>query len=123
MAYVPDVRRVYVGVRKLLRAGGTYRVEFTNPAAEFVDHEDWDGKGYRVTKPYDERMRRREDGVIEFRHHLKDIFNGLVEAGFSIQRVEEAPRHRRQDADAKPGSWEHWLTYFAPFAVVARAAR
>lgn len=123
MAYVPDVRQVYAEVRRLLRAGGTYRVEYTNPAAEFVDYEDWDGEGYRVTKPYAERVRRRDDGVIEFRHHLGDIFNGLVEAGFSIRHVEEAPHYRRQHADAKPGSWEHWLTYFASFAVVARAER
>jgi len=121
MAYVPDVRQVYVEVRKLLKAGGAYRVEYTNPAAEFVDHEEWDGKGYPVTKPYAERMRRRDDGVIEFRHHLKDIFNGLVEAGFSIKHVEESQSYRRQNADVKPGSWEHWLTYFAPFAIVARA--
>lgn len=121
MAYVPDVRRVYAEVRRLLRASGTYRVEYTNPAVEFVDSEDWDGEGYRVTKPYAERVRRRGDGVIEFRHHLSDIFNGLVEAGFSIRHVEESPHHRRQSADAEPGSWEHWLTYFATFAVVASA--
>lgn len=123
MAYVPDVRRVYAEVRRLLRHGGTYRVEFTNPAVEFVDCADWDGAGYRVTRPYAERSRRRDDGVTEFRHHLSDIFNGLVEAGLSVRRVEEAPHYRRQDPDARPGSWEHWLTYFAHFAVVAEAAR
>ena len=119
MAYVPDVRRVYAEVRRLLRPGGAYRVEFTNPAVEFVDFADWDGEGYRVTRPYAETMRRRDDGVIEFRHHLTDIFNGLVEAGMSIRHVEEAPHHRTQRADAQPGSWEHWLTYFVRFAVVA----
>ena len=122
MAYVPDVRRVYAEVRRLLRPGGKYRVEYTNPAVEFVDCADWDGVGYRITKPYAERVRRRDDGVIEFRHHLSDIFNGLVEAGLSIRQVEEAPHYRRQRADAQPGSWEHWLTYVAHFAVVAEAA-
>lgn len=123
MAYVPDVRRVYAEVRRLLRPGGAYRVEFTNPAVEFVDCADWDGDGYRVTKPYAERVRRRDDGVVEFRHPLGDIFNGLVEAGLSIRRVEEAPHYLQQHADALPGSWEHWLAYFAHFAVVAEAAR
>jgi SAM-dependent methyltransferase len=121
MAYVPDVRRVYAGVRRLLRPGGAYRVEYTNPAVEFVDCADWDGEGYRVTRPYAERVRRRADGVIEFRHYLSDIFNGLIEAGLSIRQVEEAPHYRRQHADAQPGSWEHWLTYFAPFVVVAES--
>ena len=122
MAYVPEVRRVYAEVRRLLRPGGAYRVEFTNPAVEFVDCADWDGEGYRITRPYAERVRRRDDGVIEFRHSLGDIFNGLVEAGLSVRQVEEAPHYRRQRADARPGSWEHWLTYFAHFAVVAEAA-
>jgi SAM-dependent methyltransferase len=123
MAYVPDVRRVYGEVVGLLRPGGVYRVEYTNPAVEFVDREDWDGEGYRVKRPYAERVRRRADGAIDFRHYLSDIFNGLVSAGFSIQQVEEAPHYRRQPSDAKPGSWEHWLTYFAAFAVVAKKLR
>jgi SAM-dependent methyltransferase len=122
MAYVPDVRRVYAEVRRLLRRGGAYRVEYTNPAVEFVDCADWDGRGYLVTRPYAERVRRRDDGAIEFRHYLSDIFNGLVEAGLSVRQVEEAPHYRRPRADAEPGSWEHWLTYFAPFAVIAEAA-
>lgn len=123
MAYVPDVRRVYAEVRRLLRHGGTYRVEYTNPAVEFVDCADWDGEGYRIARPYAERVRRRDDGVTEFRHYLSDIFNGLIEAGLSIQQVEEAPHYLRQHADAPPGNWEHWLTYFAAFAVVAKAMR
>ena len=120
MAYVPDVRRVYGEVRRLLKPGGTYRVEYTNPAVEFVDCADWDGEGYRITRPYAERVRRRDDGVIEFRHYLSDIFNGLIEAGLSVRHVEEAPHYRQQPADAQPGSWEHWLKYVAHFAVVAK---
>jgi SAM-dependent methyltransferase len=122
MAFVPDVRRVYGEVRRLLKPGGAYRVEYTNPAVEFVDLDGWDGEGYRITVPYAEMVRRRDDGVTEFRHHLSDIFNGLIEAGLSIRRVEEGPHYRRAGADARPGSWEHWLTYSAAFAVVAEAA-
>lgn len=121
MAYVPDVRQVYGEVRRLLRPGGIYRVEYTNPAVEFVDCDDWDGKGYRITRLYTERIRHRADGVIEFRHYLNDIFNGLMAVGLSIQQVEEAPHYRQQHADTQPGSWEHWLTYVAGFAIVAKA--
>lgn len=119
MSYVPDVREVYGEVGRLLRPGGTYRVEYTNPAVEFVDYDDWDGRGYRITEPYAERVRHRSDGAVEFRHYLADIFNGLVAASFSIRHVEEAPRYLRQPASAPPGSWEHSLTYMVMFAVVA----
>ena len=117
MCYIPDVRQVYVGVARVLKAGGLYRVDVTNPGTEFVDDTDWDGVGYRITRPYSETMRRRADGAVEFRHHLNDIFNGLLEAGFSIQRVDEYP-HSRPDPDARPGSWAHWGSYMAGAVVI-----
>jgi SAM-dependent methyltransferase len=120
MAYIPDVQQVYSEVARVLRPGGVYRVDFANPATEFVDCDDWDGEGYRITRPYSEKMRRREDGAIEFRHYLSDIFNGLFAVGLSIQQVQEAPHYLRQSAQARPGSWAHWLTYVTGFAVVAR---
>lgn len=123
MAYVPDVRQVYGEVARLLRPGGIYRVEFTNPAVEFVDYDDWDGKGYPITRRYADRVRHRADGVIEFRHFMNDIFNGLIEVGMGIRQVEEAPHYRQQPADIQPGSWEHWLTYVAGFTIVARKMR
>lgn len=120
MAYVPDVRPVYAGVARVLRPGGRYRVSFSNPATEFVDCEDWDGQGYCIRRPYAERMRRRADGGMESRHYLRDIFNGLIEVGLSIEHVEEDPDYARQDPLAQPGQWVHWLRYVTGFVVVAR---
>jgi SAM-dependent methyltransferase len=120
MAYVSDVGQVYCEVRRLLRSNGIYRVELTNPATEFVDHVDWDGEGYRITRPYAEKARRRADGVFEFRHFLSDIFNGLIAEGFTIQKVEESPDYRRQPVNMQPGSWEHCMTYAPGFAIVAK---
>ena len=120
MAYVPDVRPVYAGIARVLRPGGRYRVQLSNPATEFVDCEDWDGQGYRITRPYAERTRRRNDGGVEFRHYLWDVFNGLIEAGLSIEHVEEDPHYLHQDPGAQPGGWAHWLTYVTGFVIVAR---
>ena len=122
MAYIPDVRQVYSEVARVLRTGGLYRVAFANPATEFVDMEDWDGEGYRIARPYAEKSRRRPDGPIEFRHYLGDIFNGLLAVGLSIQHVQENPHLQKQNTQAPPGSWAHWLTYVfaSAFAIVAR---
>lgn len=123
MAYIPDVHEVYSEVARVLRKGGLYRVNFSNPATEFVDCEDWDGKGYRITRPYTERIRQTNNSgehVIEFKHYLSDIFNGLIEAGLSIQQVQEVPFYQLQNENLTPGSWEHWLTYITGFAIVAR---
>ena len=112
------------GVFRVLKPKGMYRVCFTNPATEFVDWNSWDGEGYRITKPYRERVEHNgEDGAtgsIQFRHYMADIFNGLIEEGLSIQQVEDSPRYFVQEnAKAEPGSWEHRLTYVGGFAVVA----
>lgn len=119
MSYVPDVTQVYSEVARVLRTGGKYRVDFANPATEFVDCNDWDGEGYRITRPYAERIRRLKDGPIEFRHTLSSIFNGLLSVGLSIKQVQEAPSYQQQ-VQAPPGSWKHWLTYVTMFAIVAR---
>jgi SAM-dependent methyltransferase len=121
LSYVPDVRVVYAQVARVLRAGGTYRVEFSNPATQFVDPDTWDGQGYRIAVPYAVRQIEKEGReAFDFRHFLKDIFNGLLAAGFCIREVEEAPYHLQQDPQAPPGSWEHWLTYVqGQFVIVA----
>ncbi len=119
MAYVPDCREVYAQVARLLRPHGLYRVDFTNPAVEFA-HEEWDGVGYRITRPYAEKVRHTPGDAIEFRHYLRDIFGGLLANGFSIQRVEEDPGFEEQDPTLPPGSWEHSGAYLVGFVMVAR---
>jgi SAM-dependent methyltransferase len=122
MAYVPDVGPVYAEVHRVLRPGGLYRVSFSNPATEFVDWNSWDGHGYRLTVPYTERVERDgEHGSIQFRHYLAEIFNGLVGAGFAIREVHDSPQYLLpENAHARPGTWDHWLTYVGEFAIVAR---
>jgi len=120
MAYIPDVRQIYHEVKRVLRTDGLYRVDATNPAIQFVD-ETWDGKGYHITRPYTERIFRREDGAVEYRHYLGDIFNGLLNTGFSIHQVNEAPCHLKESLLAHPGSWKHRLMYIPwHFAIVAK---
>ena len=125
MGWVPDVQPIYRGVARVLRPDGIYRVDFSNPATEFVDWNTWDGTGYRLTVPYaiTERVERFESGeaqCIQFRHSMSDIFNGLIEMGLSIEHVHDAPDYFRRNEGAESGGWDHWLTYVGGFAVVAR---
>lgn len=117
LCYIPNVRQVYSEVGRVLRVGGVYRAIHHQPAIHFVD---WDGQAYQITKPYAERVRRREDGGIEFRHYLDDIFCGLGDAGLSLQQVIDAGRHKKPDSQAAPGSWEHQESYVGGgFVIVA----
>ena len=116
MSWVPSVHEIYAGVSRIIRPEGWYRVDFGNPANHFWE---WDGEFYRVTEPYSERVFRYPDGAFDFRHYLSDIFNGLVDNGFRIERVEERS-WIQPDINATPGSWTHEMAYNVSFAVVAK---
>jgi len=123
MTYISDVRKVYSEVARVLKRGGLYRVDAQNPISFSIDDESWDGKGYRITKPYavKEQRRSEDENVIEFRHYLSDVFNGLIEQGFITERVEEMPLDLYQKGQPKPGTWEHSLLYsHCSFAILAR---
>lgn len=120
IVFVPDVREVYRGVARVLQPGGLYCVGHCNPATQVVEETSWDGEGYRVLEPYSSGCIEDVESI-EYRHLLRDIFNGLIEAGFTITRVEEDPRHLSPPAGAEPGTLDHMLGYVGNyFAIVAR---
>lgn len=102
--YVPSIREVYTQVARVLKPGGLYQTDMTNPALFPIQ---WDGGGYRISRPYFETVLTRDDGAIEFRHYLDDIFNGLLDNGLLLLRVEDRGRERTPALDAKPGSYAH----------------
>ena len=123
MVYIPDVLKVYASVARVLRSGGVYRADAHNPVAQFIDSDSWDGVGYRISVPYAVKARQRADDapVMEYRHELSEVFNGLVACGFVIEQVIESPIDLYEEGVPEPGSWLHPELY-APgiFAIVAR---
>lgn len=123
MGYVPDVKKVYSQVARVLRSGGRYRADAHNPQSQFIDESSWDGKGYVVSVPYGvkEQQRSEKENVLEYRHYLDETFNGLIESGFIIERIEEMPKGFYQNKDDKPGTWGHLLKYTPGiFCILAR---
>jgi SAM-dependent methyltransferase len=120
-SYVPEVRRVYAEVSRVLHSGGIYRTKHYQPAVHFVD---WDADGYRIAQSYTETIYRRDDGGIEFRHYLDDIFNGLSDADLSLKQVIDLGRDKIPDPAAAPGSWPHQESYVGGgFVIVAKKVR
>jgi len=117
ISYVPDIDKVYSEVARILRQAGVFRMDFRQPVVNFIA---WDGDSYKITKPYFEKVDQREDGAIEFRHYMDDIFNGLIDVGLSIRQVVDLSRSKKPSPDATPGSWEHEEPYIGgEFVIVA----
>ena len=117
IAYVPDARQVFAQVLPVLKRGGRYRADFQQSAVGAVE---WNGSAYCVARPYAEKVYHREDGGIEFRHNLGDIFSGLIETGFAIEGVYDRPQPEHAKS-VPPGSWSHQEIFVGgEFAVVAR---
>jgi ubiquinone/menaquinone biosynthesis C-methylase UbiE len=135
--FVPDVRVVFEQVARVLRPGGLYHLMFANPFTLAINPRDWTGEGYLLKQPYlDGTPIQSEDevwvygrdstaettpppipGPREYRHTLSTVVNGLVEHGFSIQRLADAVSIY-PDQNAKPGTWDHFVSVAPPWLIV-----
>lgn len=124
MTFVPSTVQVYHEVARVIKPGGLYEVSHVNPTTYSTclknTSSGWDGSAYRMSEPYGSKIvRKREDGsenmregepIGEFVHLLSDIFNDLIDVGFSIQRVWESSNHINHIPNAEPGSYAHMVT-------------
>jgi SAM-dependent methyltransferase len=129
--FVPDVEPVFREVSRVLKAGGLYRVDCHNPMSHGVEERDWDGKGYPVWRPYVDGEEiifadphwdvQQLDGSVKrvvgphaYRHTLTGLVNGMARHGLMILGLWEEPAG---DANATPGSWEHYKAILPPWLV------
>ena len=135
--FVPNVDKVFRGVKRVLRPSGLYRIEFANPFTMTVDYEKWSTEvweeggyplmhkyidGFEASTIYPDWDVQDQDGEWqkissprEFRHALSTMVNGLVKEGFTILALDETTS---SEADPEPGSWEHFLAVTAPYITI-----
>lgn len=130
--FVPDARQVFAQVARVLRPGGRYRLSCANPFVAGLTERDWNGDGYTLRRPYvdgadltypDQPWVHAAGSAVpsprEFRHTLSTLVNGLVDAGFRLEHLDDVS-DGSPSASAEPGSWDHftavappWLTFWA----------
>jgi SAM-dependent methyltransferase len=117
--YVPDVRRLYTEVFRVLKPGGYYRVEHWNPVNMQLDLT-WTGRGYELVRPSGSvHVWRGADGngkghteCWHYIHSLTDLLGGLCDAGFRILHFNERTLY---EEGAEPGSKAHAYSFAPPF--------
>lgn len=120
--YVPDVTRLYTEVARVLRPGGTYRVEHWNPIYLQLADSAWDGQAYRLDRPFSSTPvpwysgDNGDHAGWHYMHALGELIGSLCRTGFDIQLFNESPRDAPRSAE--PGSHEHLARYLAPFYTV-----
>jgi ubiquinone/menaquinone biosynthesis C-methylase UbiE len=128
--FVPEAQVVFRGVARVLRPGGLYFFNCANPFTQGLTGEDWDGRGYPLSRHYrdgetvsyvNEAWVFRGDvpaepiaGPREYKHTLSTLLNGLLAAGFALQHLAEEPLGV-QDIKAAPGTFEHLIAVAPPW--------
>ena len=123
--YVPDVRRVYAEIARVLDEGGVYVSQHKQPISLQASAGPVASQQLFVLKePYQQTgalpaerdgCMHRESGTLEHLHRLGDLLGGLCRSGFVIEDVTE-PDHSRPDA--KPGTFAHRCRYVPPYIAI-----
>jgi SAM-dependent methyltransferase len=128
ISFIPDPAPVFREVARVLRPGGTYRLEWTNPFRGAMVSRDWNGEGYVLRDDYvdgaelryhdpawefedEDGSPRRLEGPREFRHTLSSVINELAALGFSLLRLDETDI----EEGGEPGSWAHFTRIAPPY--------
>jgi SAM-dependent methyltransferase len=125
--FIPDPHTVFAEVARVLRPGGNYLLQFSNPHRFSLRDEVW-RDGYALTQRYrdgeaefaddhwdverDDGTTTRVRGPREFVHTWPTVINGLASRGFVIRQARE---WLRDDPNAEVGSWAHFTQVLPPY--------
>jgi SAM-dependent methyltransferase len=76
--YIPDIVHLYSECARVLRAGGVLVIGLMQPASQLM---------YLANQVSDDPYRPDEGDAIEYVHDMGQMLNGMIDAGFALQRV------------------------------------
>ncbi|MBV9850594.1 MAG: class I SAM-dependent methyltransferase [Armatimonadetes bacterium] len=132
LGFVPDARVVFAQVARVLRPGGLYYFNFSNPFYCGLSERDWDGNGYVLKLPYADgaevvipdaewvyaRSRQSHPTPArptrEYRQSFSKLLNSLIGLGFALLHVSDS-RDFYPDPEAEPGTWAHFVSVAPPW--------
>ena len=133
--FVPDARKVFGEVARVLRREGLYHFNCANPFVMGLTERDWNGSGYPLKHPYvqgaelsypDQPWVHGSDEPVspprEFRHTLSSVINGLLAQGFVLRHLSDDTDFT-PDPTAEPGTWDHFTAFAPPWLTIWAAYR
>jgi ubiquinone/menaquinone biosynthesis C-methylase UbiE len=129
--FIPDITPVLNEVVRVLRPGGLYRLEWSNPFVIGLSELDWNGNGYLLTCPYHNGELIEDDtywqveqedgsktpvmGPKMFNHTLSTVINSLIECNLQLLGLWEA---LSDEENPEPGSWNHFKQLAPPYLTI-----
>ncbi len=127
--FVPDPERVFDEVQRVLKPGGRYVLDFSNPHRFSIPKDTWvPDVGYGLMLPYRDGEIYQDDGMWdveqpdgrwakvrgprEFSHTWGKLINALAGRNFMIQHCSE---WMRETPNAEVGSWPHYTQTMPPY--------
>lgn len=126
--YVPDIKRVYQEVARVIVSDGIYVSQHKQPTSLQADIEPVQG-AYRIQHGYydaapipatEKPNLIREEGTLEYVHRWEELIGAMCMAGFSIEALTE-PFHARKDVAA--GTFGHRSSFIAPYVRIKAVRR
>ena len=92
--YVEDLGAIYERIHKTLRSGGVFLMNIEHPTFTAGVNQQFFADGTWPVDDYYYPGLRRTDflghEITKYHHTLTQILNGLIQAGFSLEAIEEA---------------------------------
>ena len=127
--FVPDTMPVFQQVARVIKKGGYYRLQYTNPFIQSILNGPWTGEGYLLKDKYIDGEELNIDdpfwdvenekgeikkikGPREFRHTLGTVINNLVSLSFNLLGFWE---DTGDTTNPKPGTWDHFKSIAPPW--------
>jgi len=102
--WVGDLAACFGETHRVLRPGGRFVFSMPHPVYELVDAETHEiEESYFDTGRYVLSHEEMDIDQVMFRHTVSGIYNALVEAGFTVERLREPGTANPEDYE--PGPW------------------
>lgn len=105
LQYMPDLKKCFKEVKRVLRKEGIFVFSLDHPFFEVID-----GVEMKLRRSYNKPGKYTADnGFIAYQRNFSEIYNALFEAGFVVEKIIEPDSRKKYSYDPWYNKW-NWYT-------------